>query len=118
MELLSFFRWYGTAQMQRPTCYPQVLVSIVLASCTYSCQPCVRVCMHSREPCASACVTLVCPDGHLHSCTSATPSLVNTDHFTRGWRLSIGDYKRPPCKGSGELSRHDLFCLSTDFVDC
>ena len=22
-------------------------------------------------------------------------SLVNTDHFPRGWRLSIGDYKRP-----------------------
>ena len=44
-------------------------------------------------------------------------SLVNTDRFTRGWRLSIGDYKRLPRKGSGELSRHDLFCLSTDFVE-
>ena len=35
-------------------------------------------------------------------------SLVNTDRFPRGWRLSIGDFKCPPWKGSGELSRHNL----------
>ena len=86
--------------MQRPTCYPQalasfvltslhvlasfvlaslyVLASFILASCTYSHKPCVRICMHSREPCAGACVTLVCLDAHLHSCTSAIPS--NTLH--------------------------------------
>ena len=40
------------------------------------------------------------------------------DHFTRGRRLSIGDYKRLPPKGSGVLGRDDLFCGSTDFVDC
>ena len=36
--------------------------------------------------------------------------IVNADLFPQGWRLSFGDYKGPPWKGSGELSRHDLFC--------
>ena len=36
-------------------------------------------------------------------------SLVNQTHFSAG-RLSIGDYKRPAAKGSGQLPIPFLFC--------
>ena len=37
-------------------------------------------------------------------------SLVNTDRFPRGWRLSIGDYKRPLVKGLVNLGLADTTC--------
>ena len=46
-------------------------------------------------------------------------SLVNTDRFPRGWRLSIGDYKRPLVKGLVNLTEevgHALSAAKNNFI--